>query len=86
MGRPDATVEEKVKGLIIDRLMLKAMPTEIGDDDDLIKAWDFDSIKLMQTVIGLEEVFGIQFGDEEFSVKKFATVARIAAVVREKLG
>jgi acyl carrier protein len=38
----------------------------------------------MEIVIGLEELFGIALGDDEFSVKKFRTVTNIAAVVREK--
>ncbi len=82
----DETIEEKLKVMVVDRLMLKAKPEEIGDEDDLIKKWDVDSIRLMEIVIGLEEVFGVQLGDDEFSIKKFRTVKNIAAVVREKLG
>ena len=37
-----------------------------------------------EIVIGLEEVFGIELGDDEFSVKKFRTIANIATVVKEK--
>jgi acyl carrier protein len=37
-----------------------------------------------EIVIGLEEVFGIQLGDDEFSIKKFRTVKNIGEVVREK--
>ena len=82
----DETIEEKLKVMVVDRLMLKAKPEEIGDEDDLIKKWEVDSIRLMEIVIGLEEVFGVQLGDDEFSIKKFRTVKNIAAVVREKLG
>lgn len=64
--------------------MLRAKPKDIGDDDDLIKKWDIDSPKLMGIVIGFEDKFSIQFGDDEFSVKKFRTVKDIADVVRAK--
>ncbi len=77
-------VEDRLKGMIVERLMLSAQPAEIGDEDDLIKKWSVESVQLMEIVIGLEELFGIQLGDDEFSIKKFRTVANIAQVVREK--
>ncbi len=80
----DATIESQLKTMLVERLMLKMKPEEIGDTDDLIKKWGLESVQLMEIVIGLEEVFGIQLGDDEFSVKKFSTIANIAAVVREK--
>ena len=60
-----------LKAMIVDRLMLNAKPEDIGDEDDLIKKWNVESVQLMEIVIGLEELFGIQLGDDEFSIKKF---------------
>ena len=80
----DARVEDRLKTMIVDRLMLKAKPEDIGDEDDLIKKWGVESVQLMEIVIGLEEVFGIQLCDDEFSIKKFRTVKNIGEVVREK--
>ncbi|MBI3829704.1 MAG: hypothetical protein HY291_09320 [Planctomycetes bacterium] len=77
-------LEERLKLMIVERLMLKFKPEEIADEDDLIKKWGLESVQLMEIVIGLEEVFGIQLGDDEFSVKKFRTVKNIAEVVRGK--
>ena len=77
-------VEDRLRGMIVERLMLKAKPEELGDEDDLIKKWNVESVQLMEIVIGLEELFGIQLGDDEFSIKKFRTVKNIADVVREK--
>lgn len=82
----DARVEDRLKGMIVERLMLRAAPEDLGDEDDLIEKWNLESVQLMELVIGLEELFGIELGDEEFSVEKFRTVAAVAAVVREKLG
>lgn len=81
---PQIALETRLKEMIVDRLMLKFRPEEIADDDDLIRKWGLESVQLMEIVIGLEEVFGIQLGDEEFSVKKFSTIRSIAAVVRGK--
>jgi len=75
-------IEDRLKTMIVERLMLKATPNDIGDEDDLIKKWGVESVQLMEIVIGLEEVFGLQLGDDEFSIKKFRTVKNIAEVVR----
>lgn len=77
-------IEDKLKGMIVERLMLKAKPEDIGDEDDLIKKWNVESVQLMEIVIGLEELFGLALGDDEFSVQKFRTVKNIAEVVRQK--
>ncbi len=79
-----ATVEERLQTMIVERLMLNAQPPQVGLEDDLIKKWGVESVQLMEIVIGLEEVFGIQLGDDEFSVKKFRTIKDIAAIVRAK--
>ena len=81
---PNERLEEQLKNMLVERLMLRMQPAEIADTDDLIEKWGLESVQLMEIVIGLEEVFGIQLGDDEFSVKKFRTIANIAAVVREK--
>ena len=80
----DERVEDRLKAMIVERLMLKAEPADIGDEDDLIKKWNVESVQLMEIVIGLEELFGIQLGDDEFSIKKFRTVKNIAEIVRSK--
>lgn len=81
---PGERLEDQLKNMLVERLMLRMQSAEIGDADDLIEKWGLESVQLMEIVIGLEEVFGIQLGDDEFSVKKFRTIANIAAVVREK--
>lgn len=81
----DERVEDRLKTMIVERLMLNVQPAGIGDDDDLIQTLGVESVQLMEIVIGLEEVFGVQLGDEEFSIKKFRTVKSIAGIVRAKL-
>lgn len=81
---PSDRLEDRLKAMLVERLMLKFKPEELADGDDLIEKWGLESVQLMEIVIGLEEVFGIQLGDDEFSVKKFRTIENIAGVVREK--
>jgi acyl carrier protein len=82
----DIRIEDQLKAMIVDRLMLPAQPGDIGDDDDLIKKWNVESVQLMEIVIGLEELFCLTLGEDEFSIKKFRTVKNIAGVVRGKKG
>jgi acyl carrier protein len=80
----DKSLESQLKEMIVERLMLQADPSKIGDEDDLIQRLNLESVQLMEIVIGLEERFGVELGDQEFSVQKFRTVASIAEVVRNK--
>ena len=78
-------LEDKIKTMIVDRLLLKVNPLSIADDEDLLKAYDIDSRGLMELVIGVEEHFGIELGDEEFSLRRFSSVKGIADAIRPKM-
>ncbi|HYG76789.1 MAG TPA: acyl carrier protein [Planctomycetota bacterium] len=77
-------LEDRLKAFVVERLFLKTTPDAIRDEDDLFTKWDISSPHVLEIVIGLEEVFGITFGDDEFSMKKFRTIAKIAEAVRTK--
>ncbi len=81
----DATVEDQLKAMIVERLFLKVSPAEIADDDILMEKFEIDSVRLFEIVIGLEEVFNISLEDDEFSIERFESVKAIAQLVREKL-
>ena len=79
------SIEAQVKELIVELLFLRDVtPDDIGDDDVLEETLGVDSVQLFQIVAGLEETFGIRFGDEDFDASKFRTVGDVAGVVREK--
>ena len=77
-------LETRLKSLLVERLFLKTTPAAIADDDDLFAKWGISSPHVMEIVIGLEEIFGVTFEDDEFSKKKFSTVKLIADAVRAK--
>ena len=81
----DIPVEQQVKELIVERLFMEIDPSEIGDEDSLSDQWEIDSVRLFEVVVGLEEVFGVTFEDEEFTVDNFETVKAISDCVRRKL-
>jgi len=70
---------------LVERLMLDVAPEEIGDDQELTSAYDLDSVRLFELVIGTEEEFEVTFEDDEFSVEKFSTVQSIADCIAEKM-
>lgn len=82
---PEASeILPRVKRLVVERLYLEVKPEEIGDDDDLLGKFGIDSVRLFEIVVGLEEVFGLSFADEDFAVERFSTARRIAELVAAK--
>lgn len=76
--------EDRLKRMIVDRLFLPMAPEEIEDDKSLIDDYGVDSVSLLELVVGLEEEFGIQVGDEEFDVAHFESVSALADFLRKK--
>lgn len=81
----EKSVEGTIKEIIVERLFLKIRPDEIEDETLLMETLGVDSVSVFEIVVGLEEVFGISFEDEEFQIEKFRTVRSIADHVRTKL-
>ena len=78
-------IEDRLKAMIVERELVNARPQEIGDDDSLYEKWKLESVKILELVVGMEDLYDIEFEDEEFTKENFETVSRIAAVVRGKL-
>lgn len=81
----DERIEDRLKRMMVSRLFLKIPPESIEEDKSLIETYGVDSVSLLELVVGVEEEFGIQIGDDDFRVKHFETVAALAAFVRGKL-
>ena len=82
----DTRIEDQLKQMIVERLFLDVDPAGIGDDDMLMDTLDVDPIKLLEIIIGIQEAYEFEIGDDDFSPERFETVAAIAAFVREKTG
>lgn len=83
---PDRSVEDALKEMIVERLFLSIEPAAIGSEDNLMESFEIDSVRLLEIVVGLEEIFDISLEDDEFSIERFESVKAIADLVREKLG
>ena len=81
----EKSVEQTIKEITVERLFLKIKPEEIDDDTLLMETLGVDSVSVFEIVVGLEEVYGISFEDEEFRIETFRTPRSIAGHVRKKL-
>ena len=75
-----------LKTLIVDTLHLEDIkPEDIKDDEALIgSGLALDSIDALELVVRLEKEFGIKITSSEESRKALASIASLAAFVREK--
>ena len=82
---PDKSIKQIVKELMVERLFLKIAPEQIADETEIMEELGVDSVSVFEIVVGLEESFGISFGDDEFKIETFRTPKSIADYVRRKL-
>ncbi len=80
----DEKLKDELKHMIVERLFLKVKPADIDDDVPLMATYNIDSVSLFELVVGLEDVFGITFEEEDFSIDLFENVNSIAEFVQKK--
>ena len=80
-----ATIEAKLKEMIVGRLFLKVAPADIDTGASLIATYGVDSVCLLELVVGLEEAFGIVIEDGDFDVRNFISVAALRDFVQARL-
>lgn len=70
----------RIKRMLVDNLMLKISPEEIGDDQLLFGAGGLglDSVDALQLVVALEKNFGLKIQDAELARKILHNVNSIA--------
>ncbi|MDD4102468.1 MAG: acyl carrier protein [Kiritimatiellae bacterium] len=81
----NATIEKKLKEMIVGRLFLNVAPDEIITDASLIDTYGIDSVCLLELVVGLEEAFGIMVEDGDFDLRHFISVAALRDFVKARL-
>jgi len=81
----DKSIEDTIREMLVERLFLKVEPSEIEDDARLMETFGVDSVSVFEIVVGLEEVYGLSFEDEEFDIEIFQSVRSISEYVRRKI-
>lgn len=75
-------VEDTIRRYIVHTAQLAAPPT---DTDRLVERGFVPSVRLLDLVGFLEETFGIELRAVDLVPEKLATIAQIAAIVRERI-
>jgi acyl carrier protein len=69
----------RLKQMIVERLSLAVDPERLGDNDHLMNDHGADSVGLFWILVGLDEEFGVQVGEDEFDLETFS---RVEGIVR----
>jgi acyl carrier protein len=76
-------LKKEIKQLLVDNLMLKIGPDEIGDDQLLFgpDSLGLDSVDALQVVVALDKNYGVKLTDADTTRKALQNVNTIAALV-----
>jgi acyl carrier protein len=79
-------LKSRIKSMMVENLMLKIAPDEIGDDIPLFspEGLALDSIDALELAVGIEKNFGIATPNAEVAREAFVSVNTIAAYVTAK--
>ena len=70
-------IREFIKGL----LEMKGVPSDVSDNEPLLTAGLIDSMDVLQTVLFLEENFGLDFSIHPFNPDDFDSIVSIHGLV-----
>ncbi len=80
------TTQDRIKGLIIEKVLVGVNPDEISNDSELVSELGLDSIQIIGLIGGLEEEFDIVLEDDDLDFELFSTINNLAKLVDGKLG
>jgi len=81
----ESELKKKIKEMMVENLMLKISPAEIGDDQPLFgpNSLGLDSVDALQLVVALDKNFGLKIPDPAAAKKILESVNTMAAAVRD---
>lgn len=84
----DTELKSRVKKMLVDSLMLKMAPEEIGDDTPLFtpEGLALDSIDALELAVAIEKNFSVATPTAEVARQAFVSVNTITAYITEKQG
>ena len=81
----DRTIQDKIKQMISDEVLVGVSVDEIGDDASLISDLNLDSIQMLSLITGLESGFNIMLDEEDLDLENSSSVNKLAEFVLKKL-
>lgn len=81
----DDNLNSRIKEMMIDHLMLRVQPEEIGDDTILFspEGLGLDSIDALELAVGIEKKFGVATPTAEVARSAFVSVNTISEHIRK---
>ena len=81
----DLELNSRIKKMMVESLMLKMPPEEIGDDTPLFapEGLGLDSIDALELAVSLEKNFGVSTPSAEVARSAFLNVNTVAEYVRQ---
>lgn len=82
----EAELRQQIKNIMVENLMLKVAPTDIGDDQPLFGpgSLGLDSVDALQLVVALDKNFGLKIPDAAKAKETLQTVSAMAKAVQAK--
>jgi acyl carrier protein len=83
---PPASLKLELKRILVEKLKLDRAPESIADDELLFapEGLGLDSIDALELVLGIEQRFGIQLGNDEVATEALATIDHLARFLVDK--
>lgn len=81
----DSSVQDKIKKMISDEVLVGVSVDDIGDDASLISDLNLDSIQMLSLITGLESEFNIMLDEEDLDLENLSSVNKLAEFVNKKL-
>jgi len=80
-------LREKIKGLMVENLMLQVTAADIRDDQPLFGpgSLGLDSVDALQLVVALDKTFGLKIPDPAAARQILQNVNTIAEAVQQKM-
>lgn len=78
-------VRERVRGFVLDSLLLGDVARMPSDQDSLLESGVIDSTGILELIEFLEEAFGVHVADDETVPENLDGVDRVVAYVTGKL-
>ena len=81
------SLKERIKGMMVENLMLQVTAAEIGDDLPLFGpgGLGLDSVDALQLVVGLDKTFGLKIPDPAAAKEILHSVNTMVAAVQKKM-
>lgn len=78
-------IYDKIIKIIADNYIVPVEVPQINTQTQLVQDLAFESIKLLELVVYLEEEFGIEFDDDRLTMENFETIGLIVKTVENLL-